>query len=350
MHLANYYLWWLIFLPLGMAFYFNYLQQQETSNFAELGSEKTLRQLTNVSINKRRLKNILLLTALLFIVLAIFRPQWGLKNEKVENRGLDLIVALDNSASMYAEDIQPSRLEKSVMEISKLLKNLKGDRIGLITFSGSATPVCPLTSDYGAIELFLKTIKSYRDALPGTNIEAAFNTALNMYDFKMAQDKIFLLFTDGENHEGNLDKISSEAKAKGIIVIPVAVGTTGGQPVPVYDQNGNRTGYKKDKKGEIVISHININALKKIASIGPYIMDSSTSAVSSLLPDLKNFKRTKLRELRISIYAERYQIFLLIGLVFLLISYFINDYEDKVYKKSPHPLAPSPKERGGMGV
>lgn len=333
MHLANYHFWWLIFLPAALGFLFGKFKAEESRNFAALGTERTLRTLTNISIRRTKIKQLVLLWAVFFIVLALLRPQWGLKNEKIEQRGLDLVIALDNSASMYAEDLQPSRLGKAVLEINKLLTVTRSDRIGLITFSGSATPVCPLTTDYATLEVFLKTITSARDALPGTNIESAFNAALNMFDLKAAQDRIFLLITDGESHEGDLGRIKSEAEAKGIIVVPVAIGTLGGQPVPLLNANGERSGYKKDKKGDIVISHLDLAAMKKIATIGPYLIETNDSSIITLPADLKHYKRTKLRDLRVSLYTERYQIFLFLGLMLLVISYLLNDHEDKVYGK-----------------
>jgi Ca-activated chloride channel family protein len=323
----------MIFLPIVLALLFKNFKAEESKNFAALGSERTLRALTNISLRRTKLKQLVLLWAVFFIVLALLRPQWGLKSEKIEQRGLDLVIALDNSASMYAEDIQPSRLGKAVLEINKFLSVTRGDRIGLITFSGSATPVCPLTTDHAALDLFLKAITLSRDALPGTNIESAFNAALNMFDLKTAQDRIFLLITDGENHEGDLGRVKSEAESKGIVVVPVAIGTPGGQPVPLLNANGERNGYKKDKKGNIVISHLDIEALKKIATIGPYLIETNESSIIGLPADLKHYKRTKLRDSRVSLYTERYQIFLLLGLIFLVISYLLNDHEDKIYGK-----------------
>ncbi len=299
---------------------------------SNLGTKKALLSLTNVSLIIQKLKHIIFFTAIFFIVIALLRPQWGLKTSKVERVGLDLICVLDNSASMYAGDIQPNRLEKSVQEINKLLSNLKGDRAGLITFAGSATPVCPLTTDYGALSLFLQGIQQHKDALAGTNIESAYNLATSMFDLKTPQDKVLVIFSDGENHEGNLDRIKADASAKGITLIPVAVGTEGGQPIPIINPDGSRSGYKKDRKGQIVISHVDLMELNKLAMFNLLKIQSNTDSVINILPELKNLKRSKLKSARISLYTERYQIFLLIGFLLLLSGYLLNDYEDKVYK------------------
>jgi len=333
MYLANWHLFgWTLIIPLGLIGYIYWIYHNYEEKLTALGDKNTLKTLHNLSPKKAQLKNILLILSVFFIVFALLKPQWGLRKEKVSRTGLDIIVAMDISASMLAEDIRPSRLEKSIIEINKILKSLTGDRIGLITFSGSATTICPLTMDYGAIELFLKTLKYYKEPIPGTNIEVAFNKALTMYDFQAAQDKLFIVITDGESHDGNLESIKSKAKAKGIIVVPVAVGTSGGQPIPDFDKNGVKQGYKKDKNDKIVISHVDINKLKEIATIGPYKLADSSDSISYILKDFKHFKRSKLMEEKISIYAQRYQIFLFIGFLLLLLSYIISEYQERIYK------------------
>jgi len=332
MNLMNYHLSYFLLLPLVVWFVYYRQKKQRLKYLNELGEGRTLQRLINYSYKRGSLKKWLMIAGILFIVVAMLRPQWGLKKEKVTKKGLDIVLALDVSASMKARDIMPDRLSKSVMEIQKLLKRLEGDRVGLVTFSGSATAVCPLTLDYGAVEMFLKSMKYYKEPLPGTNIPAAFNAALEMYDFEATQDRLFLIFTDGESHEGNMGSIKNKAKTKGIIVVPIAVGTKGGQPIPDYDAKGNRKGYKKDKKGEVVISHVDSAGLKKIATLGPYAIDSSDASIVSIIGDFRSYKRANLQELKISVYSERYQIFLFIGLLFVLLSFFISDFKDRVYR------------------
>ncbi len=334
MYLANYHLWYLLIVfPLFLFGLLIFLKKKELHYYQELGNKVTLSTLVNRSRFLARFRLALFFSALFFITFSLLRPQWGLKKENVVSKGLDVVIALDLSTSMLAEDIVPSRIDKASMEISRLLEKLQGNRVALITFSGSATPVCPLTTDLGAIKMFLRSRKYYKEPIPGTNIENAFESSLRLFDFEAPQDKIWLLITDGESHEGDISKIVGKAKNKGIIIIPVAVGTPGGQPIPLLNDKGERIGYKKDKKGEVVISRLDIASLKELATIGPYQLNSEASSIVSLASDLRHFKTTKLKELRISIYSERYQLFLFIGLILLFTYYALSEFEDKIYKK-----------------
>ena len=286
MYLANYQIaYLLLLLPLLLFGVVFVLKKKESDYFRELGNEVTLRNLVNHSVFISKVKLMLFFMALLFITFALLRPQWGLKKELVISRGLDVVIALDISTSMFAEDIVPSRIEKASMEISRLLARLQGNRVGLVTFAGSATPVCPLTTDIGVVKMFLRSRKYYKEPIPGTNIENAFESSLKLFDFEATQDKVWLLVTDGESHDGDLAKVAKLAKTKGVIIIPIAVGTPGGQPIPLNNEKGERVGYKKDRKGKIVISRLNLTGLKELATIGPYQIKSTNSNISSLADD-----------------------------------------------------------------
>jgi len=301
------------------------LNKQQNKYLQEIGDQSTLRNSLNFSKSFKLWEMVLFILAITFLVFALLRPQWGETRQTVKKKGLDIVIALDISKSMNAEDIRPSRIGKAVIELDRLLERLSDHRVGLVTFAGSATPICPLTTDLRAIKMFLQTIKDYQEPIPGTNIENAFDRALEMYDYQAAQDRIFLVITDGENHQGNLEGIAAQARSKEVIVIPVAVGTTQGQPIPAYNEKGERSGYKKDKSGEIIISHTDLAALKKIASLGPYQIDNNYATISSIARDIRVFRMNALKELRISIYAERYQLFLLIGFLLLMLSYAFNN-------------------------
>ena len=321
-------IWLLLVLPLGIIAFQIHSSHQRSKAISTMGDLSVLSGSINQSPKRMKLKQILFVLAIVFLVLAALRPQWGLRKEQVERKGLDIVIALDVSASMFAEDIHPMRLEKSVLEVKRLISKLSGDRVGLVTFSGSATQVCPLTLDYGTLDMFLRAVLNHREAVAGTNISQAYNTAKDLFDFKSPQDKLIILFTDGEDHEGNISNIRSDSRDSGIIIVPVAVGSGGGQPVPDISNDGIRQGYKKDRQGNIVISHVDIESLKQIASVGPYVLDSSAKSLTTLLDDLKNYKRGKLSETRISIHQERYYYFLLMGLILLVCSYAVKDNEN----------------------
>jgi Ca-activated chloride channel family protein len=325
----NWHLAWLFLLVPAVIGFMFWLKHQDTVYAVPYGVYATLQKMLTMHSRIAKLKHILFYTALVFIIIALLRPQWGMRTETVESRGLDIVFALDISKSMYAEDVQPDRLTRARMTILDLLQRLNGNRAGLVVFAGSASAVCPLTTDYGALEVFLQSIASFSEAVPGTNFENAFRTGSKLFEEKAPQDKVFMLFTDGENHEGSLDAIRAMAAQQHIIIVPVAVGTPGGQPVPDYDEQDNRLGYKKDKQGNIVISHLDMTSLAKIASIGPYTLDQ---AALSIPADLQRFKHAKLRDQRVALYAERYQGFLLVGLLLLLLSYCISEYKDPLKK------------------
>jgi len=319
------YSWMIIMLPLAVWLFIWWSSRKEKQAMSALGNLTTLTPLINKSASLVTLKNGLFILALVSLSIAILRPQWGLRKEVITRKGLDIVIALDVSASMFAEDIQPNRLTKSIMEIRKILPKLGGDRVGLVTFSGSATRICPLTLDYGAIEMFLQAIRSYREATPGTNLYQAYHTAVNLFEQNVPRDKLILIFPDGENHEGNLPDIRQHSRNNGVIIIPIAVGSIAGQPIPDINAHGVRNGYKKDRQGNIVISHVDPESLKKIAAMGPYVIDTSEQTIHSIIDDIKHYKRSKLAELKVSIHTERYYIFLLIGLFLLCLSYGLKE-------------------------
>lgn len=328
MYFMNWHLAWLLLVIPGLIICLAWLRRQDKIA-AQYGVLATLKKMITADSSMIKIKRMLFYLALFFILIALLRPQWGLRTEKVTTRGLDLVFCLDISKSMFAEDVPPDRLTRARMTIRELLARLPGDRVGLVVFAGSASAVCPLTTDHAALEVFLQSISSFSEAVPGTNLEQALRKASALYDANAPQDKVCVIFTDGETHDGSLSGLRAEASRQKIIVIPVAVGTPGGQPIPEYDEAGNRSGYKKDKQGNIVISHLDMVSLSKIATIGPYTVEQASRSIPA---DLQRFKQAVLREQRIALYAERYQGFLCCGLLLLLLAYCLPGYKD-LFKK-----------------
>ena len=259
MYFMNYHLVWLLLLIPALAVLLVYWQRPVVS--------LNLRRMHTLQPKRRQLKNILFLVSLFFIIVALLRPQWGLRTELRETKGVDMVIALDVSKSMHAEDVLPDRLTRARMCILDLLSRIPGNRVGLVVFAGSASAVCPLTTDYDALAVFLQSLNNYTESTPGTNIENAFRVSEKLFEDKALQDKVWLLLTDGESHEGSVAAVRALAASKQIIVAPIAVGTPGGQPVPDYDEQGMRLGYKKDSKGAIVISHLDRASLAKLATM-----------------------------------------------------------------------------------
>lgn len=207
---------------------------------------------------------------LALLCVAAAGPQCGERTEVVKRSGVDLVIALDASASMLARDVKPSRLERAKLEIGALLDRLKGDRVGLVIFAGEAFVQCPLTVDYSAAKLFLRAVDPGLMPQQGTALAAALNESRRVLEGggRSGAGKIILLLTDGEDHEGSLDKAAAELADAGLHLYAVAVGTEAGEPIPLLDAKGAVTGYKKDKEGHTVLTRTDVPGLQALAEKG----------------------------------------------------------------------------------
>ncbi len=210
---------------------------------------------------RRRIKAVLILSALLLLVAAMAGPQYGFQWQRIERQGIDIVLALDCSRSMLATDIQPTRLDRAKREIYDLLTMLQGDRVGLVAFSGTAFLQCPLTMDYSAFHLFLDVLTP--DYLPvgGSDLAAAVQTAQNAFDPKSKADRAIILITDGEN-TGHSDPmaVSQAAQKAGTKLFCIGVGSTDGVPIP-----NAQGGFKKDADGQIILSRLDQGLLTRMA-------------------------------------------------------------------------------------
>ncbi len=223
-------------------------------------------------VNRRRqvLKFVLLLAGVSLLLTAFLRPRWGFHWEEIQRRGVDIIVAVDVSESMLAEDIKPNRLERAKREITDLVSLLEGDRIGLIAFSGSSFLECPLTLDHSAFKMFLDYLDTDLIPVPGTDVGSAVQTAIESFVPGRRASRALILITDGEDHPKEAEKIAEEAKKKGIRIFTVGVGSEQGAPIPLQDGPG---GFKKDRKGQVIMTRLDEVTLQKIALVtgGNYV-------------------------------------------------------------------------------
>jgi len=201
-----------------------------------------------------------------FSILALARPQWGSRMDTVQRQGVDLIMALDTSYSMNAEDVAPSRMAKAKSEVRGLIERLKGDRVGLLVFAGAAVVQCPLTLDYGAAELFLDIANTGIVPEPGTSLAAAIQTATAAFIAKEKKFKVLVIFTDGEDLEGEVEAAVEKAKEAGVIIYTVGIGSPEGKPIPIRNEKGDVLEYRKDPQGQVVVSKLDERALNEIAS------------------------------------------------------------------------------------
>jgi Ca-activated chloride channel family protein len=262
----------------------------------------------------------LLLGFFVFAILALARPQWGTRLETVRRRGVDIFAALDTSYSMNAEDVAPSRLAKAKSEIRTLLENLRGDRIGLVCFAGTAIVECPLTLDYGAAALFLDTASTEIIPDPGTSLAAAIRTATEGFVAKEKKYKVLVLFTDGEDLEGQVDSAIAQAREANVIIYTIGVGSPQGMPIPVRDPKGDIIEYRKDEKGQIVVSRLDEPSLSRIAvqTGGRYFRAStSESEIADLYKEISGLDKKELESRLFQNYEDQYQYPLAVAIVML---------------------------------
>ncbi len=284
--------------------------------------------LLSVNTANQRLKIILLITATALCFLALMRPQWGFHWNEVKRKGLDIIIALDTSKSMLAQDIKPNRLARSKLAIKDLTKSLKGDRIGLIAFSGSAFLQCPLTVDYAGFLLSAESIDV--DTIPkgGTSITSAIREAIKSYAGGQKKYKVLVIITDGEDHEGDALKAAEDAKKEGITVFCIGIGTKEGDIIPITQNDGHKE-FLKDKQGNVIKSKLDEITLQKIALTtgGSYLRSSSTEFGLDLLyrERLSKMEKRELEGKMVKQYEERFQIILGLALLIFLSEPLIND-------------------------
>ncbi|MFH1691128.1 MAG: VWA domain-containing protein [Candidatus Omnitrophota bacterium] len=274
------------------------------------------------------MKLILLFSFFALSIFSLMRPQWGFQWRQMPKQGVNFLIALDASKSMLSEDIKPNRLERSKLAIGDLVKKLTGDRVGLLVFTSRAFLQCPLTSDYSG---FLTTLKDVNvNLLPhgGTSLTDAIKESLAVYKDVPGKNKILIVITDGENHEGDPLKMAQEAKNADIAIYCIGIGTREGDLIPFVDREGKKA-FLKDKQGNVVKSHMNEDLLKKIALMtgGSYIRANSVDFGLLRIYEEKvsRLEKVELKSKRIKVYEDRFQIFLSIALVFLIFEFFIDE-------------------------
>ena len=307
--------WLLLIIPLIVLFI--WMHRQRAARLARLissGVWETVIPGHSRASGRRRI--VLRLLALLCIGLALTRPQWGSHWEEVKQRGLDIIVVLDTSKSMLAEDIKPNRLKQAQWAVRDFVKQLKGDRIGLVAFAGSSFLQCPATIDYAAFTMMLDDI--YAGIIPrgGTAIEQALKKAADSFDTKSEADRVIILITDGEDHEGDPMRVAEQLRKDSIKLFCIGVGTLEGELVPSTE------GYVKNQQGQVVKSSLNEGLLEKLASEtgGFYVRsapgDFGLDRIYKL--GISGLQRSEQETRLAKVYEERFGWFAAAALLFLL--------------------------------
>ncbi len=285
-----------------------------------------LTRLTGQDPKRRRFfKALLLVTALGLMLFALAEPRWGSHYQEVSQKGVDIMLLVDVSPSMMVEDIKPNRLERARREILDFLHVVQGDRLGLVAFSGAAFIQCPLTLDYGALEMFLGQLEPDLIPVPGTDLGAAIETGISSFDFESETDKVILLITDGEDNEQRALQAAGLAAKKGIKIFVFGMGETSGGPIPAGNGQG---GFKKDEEGKLILSKLEEESLGQIAreTQGSYVRSVAGDLDLDLLyfDGIKSTTRAKtVKSGKIKVYEERFPVFLVAAFLLLLLEGFI---------------------------
>lgn len=327
----------LIILPAAALFLW-WARSQQKKALARLGDQKLIDKLSaNINWTGRRWKTLLQLAALFFLLLALARPQWGSEVREIEQEGLQVIVALDVSQSMLAEDVKPTRLDRAKLEIRDLTERLDGDEIGLVLFSGASFVQVPLTSDYLTALNYLDSAGPSVISRPGTVIGEAIRTAITGFDEELNNQKVLIVMTDGEDRETDPLVAAQEAADNDILIYTIGFGTPEGQPVPETNQTGEVIGYKRDQNGEVVLSRLDETTLQAIARTGSgkyYRAAADGRELDSLLGEIDDLQRDQLRTRFETTYIERYQIFLALALAALIAAELLPDRKSVTQKRA----------------
>lgn len=325
------YLYLLLIIPIMVMIYISYIYNHK-KRLLSLGDNQLIQHLTPLlSYKRKHLKFTLLLISLALMILILSRPQFGTKNSSEEKTGIEIVIATDVSNSMLCQDVYPSRLDKAKMILSKLIDTFENDRIGLVAFAGSATTILPITSDYVSAKIFLDQMTPETINTQGTNLAEGIRCAISSFTTRKDIGKALILITDAEDHEEGAIEAASTANELGINVYVLSVGTANGGKIPL--SNGE---FKKDNKGEDVITKLNESIGKEIANSGQgvYInIDNSISAEKKLKSEISNLKRATYDTNSFTESNEQFTIIAIIVLLLIIIESIITEKKNSFYKK-----------------
>ncbi len=302
-------------------------------SLALFGNPALVKELLHSFSKKRsQIKNILTILIFTLLIVGISNPQVGAKMEEVKREGADIMIAIDLSNSMLAEDIKPNRLERAKQAISRLIDKLKGDRIGLVVFAGEAYVQLPITTDYSAAKLFLSTVNTNIIPTQGTKIGKAIDLCKESFDKENAQSKAIIIITDGESHDEEAIESAKKAQEEGVFIHTLGMGLSKGGPIPVYNKYGVITKYRKDKEGNTIVSKLNEGLLQQIASAGngTYVRaNNSQAGLSTLFAEINKMEKKEIGTMVFTEYKDRFQLFLGIALFFLFIDLILLGRKNK---------------------
>lgn len=322
--------WLLTVVPIALVIWIlsRYRSRKALERFGE--NDMLLELMPGKSSVRPTLKFVLLITAYILLVIAAARPQYGSKLEEVKKKGIEVIIALDVSNSMLAEDIKPNRLERSKQAIASLVDQLEDDKIGLIVFAGDAYTQIPVTVDYVSAKMFLSTVNTNMVPKQGTAIGTAINLGIRSFSPSSAESRAMVIITDGENHEDDPLAAADEAIKSDIMIYTIGIGSPEGSPIPV--NSGGNTEFLKDHEGKTVITRLDENVLKELASKtgGKYVRAStSVLGLSEIYSDIGRMKKIEMEGKIYTEYNDQFQYFVGLAGILLLIELLIMERKNR---------------------
>ena len=329
------YLYLLFILPVVVLFFlYNlYWKRKKQREFGHLDLIKRLSP--ESSSFKPVLKLILMLLAFTGLVLGLVNPKIGTKMETVKREGIDIVFAMDVSKSMLAEDVAPSRLEKSKQIVSQIINQLGNDRIGIVAYASSAFPVLPITTDYSVAKMFLQSMNTDIVSSQGTSLDDAIKLSSTYFDEKSKTSKLLILISDGEDHSEGAETAAEEANKFGMKIITIGVGTEKGSAIPLR-VNGVVESFKRDNNNEVVITKLNQESLKAIAKAtkGGYVNGNNTKEVLEFVKNaLNNIQKTEFESTQMADFQSQFQWFLGFAFTLLFLDVFFLERKTKWVRK-----------------
>ena len=331
----TFYFYLLVLIPLLLVvFFYNRIWQKNIVN--KHFNNKTFKFLSpEFSSSKSLLKTVIKLVVILFLVFGLVNPKIGTELKTVKREGVDIVFALDVSKSMLAEDIAPNRIFKAKRLVSEIFNKLGSDRVGIIAYASTAIPVLPITTDFSSAKMFLESLNTDMLSSQGTSIIEAIQLSKGYFDDDNQTNRILCILSDGEDHEFKEDQLFSAIQESGITIFTVGLGSIKGAPIPIKENNIVKS-YKKDEKGEVVITRLNENLLQKMAnqSAGKYIKgDNTNQVVDDIINELKEMDKKEFESKQFVSFKDQFQWFLGFGLLLLLIDSIVFNKKTKWIEK-----------------
>ena len=293
----------------------------------KFGDEKLVRELMpSYAKAKVWVRLTLFSVGFFFFVIGLSRPQIGAKLKEHETKGAEIMIALDVSNSMLAEDYSPNRLERAKLAISRLVDKLRDDRIGLIVFAGNSFVQLPITTDYVSAKMFLNSISTESVPVQGTAIGEAINTAMRSFSAQSEKSRAIIVITDGENHEDDPVAAAKQAAEMGVRVFTIGVGSPEGKPIPMDGE------LLKDKDGNIVVTRLDEKVLQEVAQAGNGVYvraGNSEFGLNPIIDDIRRMEDEKYSSIVFEEYDEQFMYFLAIALFFFVIEMLVGDRRSK---------------------